>query len=287
MKTYKEIIPSDLFIILVWIVATFIFITIPTLENSIIRTILGIPFILFIPGYVLIAALFTKKDDLDTIERIVLSFGLSIAIVPLLGLLLNYTTFGIILIPVLVIICMYDIIFISITIYRRRELPEDKQFSIQFDKTYEIINNEINTPKNKIERILTTILIFTIILAIGITYYAVTPKIGDKFTEFYVLGPSGKAENYPTELKLGSTVTLLTGVVNHEHSPINYTLQIIFDNNILSSEELILNHNETWEKNITFVPYKKGNDEKLELLLFKENNFTTPYRELYLWIDTI
>ena len=36
--------------------------------------------VLFIPGYVLISASFSKKNDLDTIERIALSFGMSIAV---------------------------------------------------------------------------------------------------------------------------------------------------------------------------------------------------------------
>jgi len=44
--------------------------------------------VLFLPGYTLIATLFPRKDDLDGIERVALSFGLSIAITPLLGLAL-------------------------------------------------------------------------------------------------------------------------------------------------------------------------------------------------------
>ncbi|MCK4222104.1 MAG: DUF1616 domain-containing protein, partial [Dehalococcoidia bacterium] len=55
------------------------------------RIVLGLPFLLFSPGYALIAALFPKKGSLDGIERIALSFGLSIAVVPLIGLILNYT----------------------------------------------------------------------------------------------------------------------------------------------------------------------------------------------------
>ena len=50
---------------------------------------LGLAMVLFLPGYTQIAALFSRKDDLDGIERIALSFGLSIAVVPLIGLGLN------------------------------------------------------------------------------------------------------------------------------------------------------------------------------------------------------
>ena len=278
---------SDLLFILIWIVATIIFIIIPALENSIIRTILGIPMVLFIPGYILIAALFPKKDDLDGIERIALSFGLSIAVVPLLGLLLNFT-FGIRLIPILVTICVYDIILMYVAMYRRRLLQEEIQFSVQFGKIKEIINNEIFAPKSKIDRILTVILVFTIIFSIGMIVYVITtPKIGEKFTEFYILGPSGKADNYPTELKLGSPATILTGVVNHEYSSVNYTIEIVLGNDTISSKKLILNNNETWQNNISFTPDKAAvGNEKLEILLFKESNFTSPYRELHLWVNS-
>jgi uncharacterized membrane protein len=283
MKT-KNI--TDLLIIAVWTIMTIIFVIIPILENSIIRTILGIPMVLFIPGYVLVTALFPKQDNLDSIERIALSFGLSIAVVPLLGLILNYTPFGIRLIPILVALSIYMAIMTIVAIYRRNMLPEDAQFSVEFNKIYEAINNEIITQKSK-DRILNVILIFSIILAIGTLYYVITvPKIEEKFTEFYVLGPSGKTDNYPTELKLGSSTTLLTGVVNHEYSSVNYTIQIVIGKDILSSKKLVLDNNETWEKNISFIPDKVGNDEKLELLLFKKDNFTVPYRELHLWVNT-
>lgn len=284
-KTYLEM-PSDMLVMLIWIIATFIFIIIPELSGTIIRAILGIPMVLFIPGYVLIAALFPKKDDLETIERIALSFGLSIAVVPLIGLGLNYTPFGIRLIPILVSICIYAIILIYIAIYRRRKLPEDDQFSVPFHNVYHIVNKEINT-QNRTDKILTIVLIFSIMFAMGMIYYVITtPKIGEKFTEFYILGPSGKADNYSTELKLGSSANLLTGVVNHEYSPVNYTIQIMLNKDILSSEKLMLNNNDIWEKNMTFIPDKAGNDMKLELLLFKEDNFTSPYRELHLWVNT-
>lgn len=282
----KKKIDIDLSIILIWIAITFLFIVIPELKDSFIRTILGIPMILFIPGYVLVATLFPRKNDLEIIERIALSFGLSVAVVPLLGLLLNFT-FGIRLIPILITLCIYTIVLIVVARYRRRKLPEKGQFSVQFNEIYEIINSEINSPKNKIDRILTIILIFTIVSAIGMIFYIITmPKTGEKFTEFYILGPDGKADKYSTNLTLNASADILVGVINHEYAPINYTIQTELDKNMLTSEKIVLNNNETWEKNVTFVPDKKGSDMKLEFLLFKENNFTSPYRELHLWVNT-
>ncbi len=277
--------PQDLFIILIWVLLTLGFVVTPVLKDTFVRTILGIPVVLFIPGYVLIAVLFPKKADLEAVERIALSFGLSIAVVPLLGLLLNFT-FGIRLIPILLTLCLYSIALVFAAAYRREKLPEDERFSVPFHRIYELIDSEINTPESRTDKILTIILISSIVLAAGMVYFVITtPKIGERFTEFYILDPSGKAENYPTNLKYSSPAEILAGVVNHEYNPVSYTVQVALDKIVLSDTRFMLAHNETWENNITFVPDKEGNDLKLELWLFKDNNFTTPYRALHLWVN--
>jgi hypothetical protein len=67
-----------------------------------VRWVLGSVFVLFLPGYVTVEALFPKGRDLDGIERFALSVGLSLALVPLVGLLLNYTPWGIRLTPIVI-----------------------------------------------------------------------------------------------------------------------------------------------------------------------------------------
>ena len=109
------------------------FVLIPPLnEISAIRIILGLPLVLFLPGYSLIAALFPRKDDLDAIERIALSFGLSIAIVPLLGLALNYTPFGIRLSPILIVLSVFTISLAIGAYVRRCRIPEEDRFVAGF-----------------------------------------------------------------------------------------------------------------------------------------------------------
>jgi len=63
------------------------------------RYAFGSVLVLFLPGYALIEPLYPKRE-LDELTRFALSIGLSLALVPLAGLFLNYTPFGIRLVPV-------------------------------------------------------------------------------------------------------------------------------------------------------------------------------------------
>jgi small-conductance mechanosensitive channel len=65
------------------------------------RYILGSVCVLYIPGSMLVELLYPARHDLSPLERLALSIGLSLALVPLVGLMLNYTPWGIRLEPVL------------------------------------------------------------------------------------------------------------------------------------------------------------------------------------------
>jgi uncharacterized membrane protein len=88
--------------------------------------------VLFLPGYALIAALFPRKNDLDGIERLALSFGLSIAVVPLIGLGLNFTPFGIRLVPILVSLSVFTMAMLLIANLRRSQMSEEERFEVPF-----------------------------------------------------------------------------------------------------------------------------------------------------------
>src|SRR5207249_6787229 len=70
---------------------------------------LAILLVLFVPGYVLVATLFPKNTEIDWIERITLSCGLSIAVVPLLGFLLNLTPFSLRFVPIVGTIALFSV----------------------------------------------------------------------------------------------------------------------------------------------------------------------------------
>lgn len=94
-----------------------------------IRNILGLIFIIWLPGYAFIKALFptkvpikTSSESLDTIERVLLSIGMSLLVlVPIVGLLLNYTSWGIRLTPIVLSLLSLTIIFATVAIIREHE----------------------------------------------------------------------------------------------------------------------------------------------------------------------
>jgi len=122
--------PRDLALVILLTLACILFVLVPPLNETPVRIILGLLLVLFLPGYSLIAALFPAKDDLDGIERIALSFGLSIAVVPLLGLALNYTPLGIRLAPVLVVLSMFTVSLAVVAGVRRQGLSEGERFVV-------------------------------------------------------------------------------------------------------------------------------------------------------------
>ncbi|MFY9200045.1 MAG: DUF1616 domain-containing protein [Methanosarcina flavescens] len=284
-------IPSDLLIVIGLVLLTDIFVLAPGLNETILRNVLGLPLVLFLPGYTLIAALFPAKSDLDGIERTALSFGLSIAVVPLIGLGLNYTPFGIRPLPVLVCLSIFIFIMCWLAYIRRASLPETEAFEISFSAAALSLKNEIlEKPESKLDRALTIILILSILMSVAtLEYVILTPKEGEHFTEFYVLGPQGIADNYTTDYTLGQSGTMIVGIVNHEYRPVNYTMQVRLENQLLPLPEnlqhITLDHNETWEETVTFTPPLVGQNMKLEFLLFNETDKTTPYRDLHLWIN--
>ncbi len=121
-------------LVLVWLAVAggAIYLALP--EAVALRVVLALPLMLFIPGYCVIATLFPKEGDIDLMERFVLSFGLSIAIVPLLGLGLNFTPWGIRLEPILAAVILFTLVMVVVAYYARSRLPQDEQFRIHIGR---------------------------------------------------------------------------------------------------------------------------------------------------------
>ena len=245
------------------------------------RIILGLPFVLFFPGYALMAALFPRREDLDSIERIALSLGLSIAVVPLIGLALNYSPWGIRLDPILAFITLFILLAVAIAAFRRRELEADEAFAIEIDT---------QLPKWSESRLpdrLLAVGLAAALIALGVTRYFVATSSGssESFTEFYVLGPGRMAEDYPSVITLGDDADVFVGVINREGEDTTYRFEVRIDGDVTDELESVhLVEGDTWENRVTIVPAHVGPGQKVEFLLYREGD-GDPYRNLHLFID--
>jgi len=117
-----------------------------------------------------------------------------------------------------------------------------------------------------------------------ISYTIAVPRIGERFTEFYILNLEGKAADYPKELRMGEEGKVILRIVNREHGIVNYRVAVKIDgirNNQI--EPLELEHGEKWEGIVNFTPDKAGDSQKVEFLLYKHGE-SYP-KSLHLWID--
>jgi len=241
--------------------------------SGVIRIVLGLLFILFFPGYTLLSALFPKRGDLGGIERIALSFGLSIAVTPLIGLILNFTPVGISLYPVLISITLFILVTSAVAWYRQWVLSPSERFSVAIN---------VSWPKwgelGNLDKVLYISLFIVVLAAPGILGYVVAvPKEGEMFTEFYILGAEGKAENYPKQVTQGEPVELVIGIINHEYEITSYRIDIRIDGDLNKQiRTKPLAHEEKWEDVISFIPQGSGKGRKADFWVYK-NDEAKPY----------
>ena len=262
-----------------------IFILIPQLESTALKSIFGFLLILFASGYALITFIYPRKKSLESIERFALSFGLSLAITSIIGFAV-YTQAGTQINYIFLAVSILTFILNFLAYIMRWKLPEDERFNVNFkyyfNRAVESFSNEF-----KKDKILSIVLAVSIVLAISATAYVVlVPKEGEKFTEFYILGPDGKASNYPTNLTAGKTGNVTVGIVNHEYSTVNYEMIIKLNNQTINDTNITLSNNETYQQPFTFTPHTYGQNQELKFELYKLPDNNTVYRSLHLWINT-
>lgn len=300
----KTILPGDMKIILIWTALCILSLVISVVSQSFLRLILAVPVILFIPGYVLIAALFPDTKDIDTIERLVFSIGSSIVVTPLLGLLLNFTPWGIRLEPVVISLTVFIIAMTGIAAYRRSTIPPESRYCMPVPEILRMLpEGAASRNQTPGSRIVFGIGVFAILLLIvSLVIVTTLPAAGDKFTEFFILGENRTADTYPELVSPGIQKVLYTGIGDHEYRTMNYTAEIylvpngsaLSDRDLLESYQVFLSHNQTSVRPLEFSVPSEGM-YRMEFLLFNETvpgrdvsgpaRINASYRNLHLWIN--
>jgi uncharacterized membrane protein len=130
-------------------------------------------------------------------------------------------------------------------------------------------------------------ILLIVILGVAIcatAYIAIFPHPSEPFTELYLLGPSGKASGYPTNLSVGQNATVVVGVINHENSEMSYRLVAKFNNTTFATKSFTLANNEKWEQPLSFTATSRGASQKVTFDLLKGSDANV-YRSVYLFVN--
>jgi uncharacterized membrane protein len=197
---------------------------------------------------------------------------------------------------------------ILVTHYRRGKLPAEEQFSMPFSEIGAAFR-EVFFPagSSRTRRLFSMILILVILITVTSTVYViVSPREGERYTEFFILNENKSAADYPDHIIPGQNYTLFIGVGNHEYRTMNYSIETWmvgteFNNRTNSTEVIMMDplkllsftlpHNETITIPFTLSTDKTGYN-RVEFLLFNEtvpgmevsgsDRINASYRDLYL-----
>ncbi|WGI18176.1 DUF1616 domain-containing protein [Methanonatronarchaeum sp. AMET-Sl] len=191
-------------------------------------TVLTVFFFVFIPGYLVVSVFYLGKNDLPVSDRIALSVGFSILVVPLIGSILYLSPFVIGTTNLVVSVSLFTLLFCLFVYYRRREYEDpfvgmDEPYRIKID----IENISISNPfRGRKQQTIPLIVIIALIIASAGLLVSMPIPQDEPITEFYVLGPEGDADNYPQNLTTGETAKIILGGQNLEQRPMEYELVV-------------------------------------------------------------
>ena len=217
------------------------------------RFLAAVPLLLFLPGYVLVGVLFPRRGPagkrpagagvrsvggagdrarIGLSERLALSIGLSVALVPLLGIvleLLPVAAFDGTILPTLVVGVLVGAVVASV---RRLRTPAVDRFRLPLDAARKSLATPFDSTMPRSERFATVALAVALLVAVATTGYVfAVPPSGEGFTDLRVMTGSPADPTfgeYPEEITTNGT-ELLVGIDNREGDQQTYTVVVAAD----------------------------------------------------------
>ncbi|WP_265107843.1 DUF1616 domain-containing protein [Halosolutus halophilus] len=250
--------PSDL--ALVSVAAVLAYVVIANLPaGSALRLAATVPLVLFLPGYAFVSLLFPAAErdaqaaatrapeqrprGIDAIERFGLAIALSLAIAPLVALVLPLTDWGFDTASSTAALAVVTIGFAQLGVVRRLRTPQSKRFTVS---PLAALDRLRGTGSGSF-RLSSVLLVVTIGVAAGALVLALlAPVSAGGFTELglYTENEEGElvAGELPDEVAPGESIPVTISIENQEGDHKDYTLvvqqQTVVDGEVVEREQL-------------------------------------------------
>lgn len=324
-RRFLRFVPTDL--LLIAAIGGWTATAVPVLSDPGVRTVLGLLGVLFAPGYALVAALFPRErrggftslgdrigdpGTVTAVERLVLAVGLSVCLVPLLGIGLSYTPIAVPPAALLATVGYVTVALVPVAIARRALVAPAERFNPRFVVPLVAAANRLGAhaaqgPNIRAESVLSALVIVGLLVAAsGIGVAVVTTGDGERFTEFYLVTEDPEtgeyvAGGYPEEIRPGASETVHVGITNQEGARTDYTVVVMLqrldeggvaEQRTLDSFALTLAPGETRREPHAITPDMTGEELRVTYLLYvgsppagERPDTDNAYRNVHLWID--
>lgn len=291
------------------------------------RLVIVTPLFVILPGYALLSLLFpagaeSSVDDrrrqlgglglrhggLAWRERIVLSFGSSIALLPLFGFVVaavgGFTPAIVVAVPtVFILACQV------LGAVRRWRLPAERSYRVPVRSWLLALDTGIvNAPDRRMASLNGLLLIVVTGAIVGLGVAVAAPPAAETATDLSLLTTTGAGEyvesGYPSSFVAGEPQPLVAAVTNHEQERTDYTIVVEVhrtataapgSTNVLERQEVIRERNtvepgETWHWEHEISTRMLGDELRLTYLLYRgpapdSPSMESAYRTAYLWIE--
>ena len=225
---------------------------------STLRNVMALPLVLFLPGFALTLILF-KRVELGTPERLLLSVGLSVALTALIGLLLNWTRWGLTTTSLWItfLAVLATEVVVILLIYRKQwidliHLPAKMNFSLR-------------------QWILMSLAALVTLTALYIARTPVPQQGFEGYTTLW-LQPSDQAD------------MIRLGVNSEEFETTEYQIRFELAGAVYSGPTLELQPGERWE-GVLRLPTEQSTDKQLKVLLYRLDHPNEIYRHAVWWLE--
>ncbi|ELZ98028.1 hypothetical protein C440_02233 [Haloferax mucosum ATCC BAA-1512] len=288
-----------------------------------VQALFGLPILLFLPGYALLLALFPGKEldpemhgpvfepfewnaSLSLAERLALSFGMSVALLPVVGLVVLWLGLGLNLYVVLTALSLVILAGLTVGEVRRQRLRPARQFHIPVRQWHAEITDAFDRP-DRIDSALNVALAVAIVLAVASLGFAlVDTSGGEAYSSLSLLTEDASggfvAADYPSSLTIDEQSELYVSVSNFEGEETSYTLvaelqrveqsggeTAVVERQPLGQQTQTVADGETWRTRHSFAPELTGENLRLTYFLYEgsaptEPSTETAYRSAYIWV---
>jgi uncharacterized membrane protein len=320
----RPALPVDLLAVVGYVAVAVAVLTQSGVYGTPLAVAVGLPLLFFAPGYALVSLLFPGATPDDTAtnrttavvrqhgltggERAALGFGLSVALLPILGVAVAASPWPLAPSTVLLSVAGLAAGLALLGAIRRLRRPADRRFSLPIRAWIGDARRAVSEG-SAADTALDIGLAAAVIVAVAAVGYAVAapgPEPGYTSVSLLSQNETGKfvADDYPQNFQSGEGRPLVVELTNEERSRTDYSVVVelqrvrqaddggaeVLEERKLATFTPTVESGETWRTTHEVTPTMTGEDLRLVYLVYKgeppeEPTTENAYRHVHVWID--